>query len=790
MTARLTLDDCPDPHWILEPRSLRILAVNPACCAHYGFPAHLFAALTPGALCAEEDGKALEAFLRTGAARPSPWRTWRHKRSDGTTFWADIHAACVEWEGEACLLVCVRDVTALLDAAGEASPQQDPSHSEQLWLLEAGVARINDIILICSGDALDEPKGPRVVYVNDAFERVTGYSREHILGKTPRILQGPATDRSELNRIRAALEGRQPVRSELVNYTQDGHPYWTEIEIVHLERRGEPYFVAVQRDITQRKLAEQEHAALAERLHLVAHATHDVVWDWDVQGGTLWWNGGYERLFGHVLSPDNRGLSSWTEHIVDEDRERVLATLDAAIQGDATMWQDEYGFRRADGRVLIISDRGFLVRDESCRVTRMIGHMTDITAKRAFDERLRQAQKLEAIGQLTGGIAHDFNNLLTVILGNAELLVEDLDGRPHLQAMARLGMEAALRGAELTRRLLAFARQQPLAPQRVSLNDQVLGMRALLRRTLPEDIEIELRTGADLWVVEVDAGQVEVALLNLALNARDAMPTGGLITIETSNVEVGPLGGASVSDLESQEVPPGDYVRISLRDTGEGIPPENMERVFEPFFTTKEGGRGSGLGLPSVFGFMKQSGGHLTITSDVSVGTQVDLYFPRADAGGVSAAAPPTLAPVGLGNETVLVVEDDQHVRAHVVSLLTSLGYRVRSAGSAAEALDVLRASEDIDLLFTDVVIPGGLNGPQLAAQALTLRPQLRVLFTSGYAQNSLAEEARIPRPWRLLSKPYRQHELASCLRAALGEAHDAPSHELPTDHGDSSVDD
>jgi PAS domain S-box-containing protein len=393
------------------------------------------------------------------------------------------------------------------------------------------------------------------------------------------------------------------------------------------------------------------------------------------------------------------------------------------------------------------------------------GAFQDITEQRELIERLNQSQKMESLGQLTGGIAHDFNNLLTVILGNSELLKEANDLPPHLRIFADMIANAASRGSELTNRLLAFARRQALEPRLVDVNKLVASMENLLRRTFAEDIDIELVRGGGVWNTEVDPSQLESALLNLAINARDAMPHGGKLTIETANARLDDQYAA-----DHHEVAPGQYVVISVSDTGSGMPPNVAARAFDPFFTTKPAGKGSGLGLSMVYGFVKQSGGHAKIYSEAGEGTTIRLYFPRAVSAAKAEALPTPPQETPMGSEHILVVEDDELVRAHVINLVQSLGYRVTSAASGQQALDILASRQDIDLLFTDIIMPGGVNGRQLADQARVIYPGLKVLYTSGYTENAIVHHGRLDPGVHLLGKPYRRNELANKLRKVLEE--------------------
>jgi len=396
-----------------------------------------------------------------------------------------------------------------------------------------------------------------------------------------------------------------------------------------------------------------------------------------------------------------------------------------------------------------------------------VGIIHDLTERKRTGEQLVQAQKMETVGQLSGGIAHDFNNLLTVIIGNAEFLSQRLKARPDLQRLADDIGRAGDRGAELTQRLLAFSRRQTLSPVEFDCNDLLESMRQLLRRALREDIEIKTTFDAELWAAFADPAQLESAVLNLALNAQDAMPGGGALTITTANL---PLDDHYQS--MHPEVRPGQYVMIAVTDNGEGMPKEVLDRVFEPFFTTKEVGKGSGLGLSMVYGFAKQSNGHVAIYSEPGLGTTVRIYLPAMSA---TAGKPQDVSPIeapatahASAQEIVLVVEDDAFVRSYAINCLASLGYRVVEAIDGGDALKKLGEGVCADILFTDVVMPGGISGWELAERAQQLRPEMRVLLTSGYALETLAANGRLPTGLAILNKPYRKADLAHRLNEVL----------------------
>ena len=388
----------------------------------------------------------------------------------------------------------------------------------------------------------------------------------------------------------------------------------------------------------------------------------------------------------------------------------------------------------------------------------------DITHRKQTDAQLQQAQKMEAVGQLTSGIAHDFNNLLTIIIGNLQILEEDLQQDEEYSGPIKSALKAGLRGADLTRRLLAFSRQQLLAPKVMEINKLVSGIAPLLRTTLGAHIDLKIKPAGDLWVTKVDPGQLENAVINLGINARDAMANGGQLIIETSNV----LLNQAYATKEA-EVAPGEYVLLNVSDDGTGIPKDVLPHVFEPFYSTKGPGKGSGLGLSMVYGFVKQSKGHIKIQSEEGIGTSIRIYLPRSQSDTEDIRATSTRrVRVPNGQETILIVEDEEAVRGIAVRLLSDLGYRLLEAATGAEALTILEKHEDIDLLFTDVMMPGGMTGAQLAKQARRGNPSLSVLFTSGYSDTGIFDHGVLQGNDDILNKPYNKQELAQKVRDVL----------------------
>ena len=525
---------------------------------------------------------------------------------------------------------------------------------------------------------------------------------------------------------------------------------------------------ALRDEIASHLRTEDQRAALAERDRLMSAAvqsSNDAIVTATLDSTITSWNPAAERTYGYKAEEvigKNGGF------LVPPDIERLKLEIYARIRRGEAIEPFETVLLRQDGKRINISFSPSPIRDDFGTVVGVCITSRDITEAQATRERLKHAEKLDAVGQLTGGVAHDFNNLLTVIQGSAELLADGVADRPALADLVQTVDTAADRGATLTRQLLAFARRQPLDPRRTDVNALVEETVRLLKPTLGEHIEMATSLERDAWMALVDPAQLSTALINLAVNARDAMVSGGRLTLETGNVILDESYAA-----QHAEVTPGRYVMIAVSDTGTGIAPEILGRIFEPFYTTKEAGKGTGLGLSMVYGFAKQSNGHIKVYSEVGHGTTIKLYLPRS--ADDDAAMPDGTATTDLprGNERILVVEDDDLVRRHVVTLLRALGYATITASDGREALSMIERVDEVkfDLLFTDVIMPGGMNGGQLAEHAIFLRPGLRVLYTSGYTENAVVHHGRLQAGIVLLNKPYRRADLARKIREVL----DAP---------------
>ena len=741
---RLLFDSHPQPMWVYDLETLRFLAVNEAAVSHYGYSREEFRRMSIKSIRPAEDWQRLEDNLNQSESGLQHSGVWRHRLKDGRIVSVEISSNNIDFGGRDARLVIVRDVT----------EQRLLQHK-----IEESEERFRAVAQVTTDVIWDWSHQDDRTWYSEGLERVFGHSAE--MGN-----QGSGfwldhihpEDRDRVIRsTNDAIAARKPIWEDQYRFLRkDG-------SIAHVEDSAYLIFdadgavvrlVGGMTDISERRAAE---AKLSQQAALLDKA-QDAIIVRDMAQRVLYWNQSAERIYG------------WTSiEAVGQSLVEILSADPAMLKEPTALtltqgeWTGTIEHRRRDGARLVIEARWTLVRDEQGQPSSILAIETDITKNAALEEQLLQSQRLEAIGQLTGGIAHDFNNLLTVILGNSELLVEKLPDGDPLRILAEMSKTAAERGAELTRRLLAFARRQPLQPTVVQVNALLAEMNGLVRRTLTADISVELVPADSVGDALVDPSQLEAAVLNLCINARDAMPGGGRLTIETANVSLDEEYAEG-----NVEVAAGKYVMVAVSDTGVGIAPEIVSRVFEPFFTTKDVGKGTGLGLSMVYGFAKQSGGHVKIYSEVGRGTSVKLYLPRLTAKTDQLAAEkPASAERGKA-ERILLVEDEELVRFHAGGQLIALGYDVVAVVDGHEALDVIRDGGKFDLLFTDIVMPGGINGKQLADAARQLRPGLPVLFTSGYAENAIAHQGQLEPGVSLLSKPYNRADLALKVRAAL----------------------
>jgi len=705
---------------------------------------------------------------------------FKHRRNTGDfsgdpeRFFADLQAAILAGKSDTKILESANDqVLRVSDrpmagggwvATMEDITEQRKSEAairgyaarEQLYI--AAVQSSNDAVITKNLDGI-------ITSWNPAAERLFGYASEDAVGRSIDIIV-PEELRGDIRVILATVgNGEKVEHHETVRLTKDGRRIDVSLSISPVKSPSGAIIGAakVARDISARKKVQEALLDSEQMARAIIDTALDAFLQLDDTGTIITWSPKAEAMFGHSRE-EAIGRKVEDLLIPSENRaayaQRIAQFLGDAVNGILGRRYEAPSLRRDGSQFKTEVSLTALRRRDSFIINCFI---RDITEKVAAEEQLRQAQKMETVGSLTGGIAHDFNNMLTVITGTIDILGDAVADKPELAAIAKLISEAADRGAELTGHLLAFARKQPLQPRELDINALIVESGKLLRPALGEHIEIESILGSDISPALVDPHQLGSALLNLAINARDAMPNGGKLTLETSNVVL------DESYAKTNDIQAGNYVLIAVSDTGSGIPAAIRNKIFEPFFTTKEVGKGTGLGLSMVYGFIKQSGGHIKVYSEEGHGTTFKIYLPRAGAQAEPITDSTPDVQIEGGNETILVVEDDLLVRTYVIAQLTGLGYKTLSAANGAEALAIDDRGIQFDLLFTDVIMPGKMNGRQLAEEMANRRPSLKVLFTSGYTENAIIHHGRLDPGVFLLAKPYRKSELARMLRRVLG---------------------
>ena len=641
----------------------------------------------------------------------------------------------------------------------------DPSAYEQL------VQSIVDYAIF-----ILDPEG-NVSSWNPGAERIKGYAAEEIIGENFARFYTPEDREAGLPQQvlkQASEEGRFAAEGWRVR--KDGSRFWAMVVIDPI-REGDRLvgFAKVTRDMTEHRKATLAALETERRFRLLVQGVTDyAIFMLDPQGIVTNWNTGAQRIKGY--NADEIVGHHFSRFYTPEDREAGAPLKALQIAAREGRFTAEGWRQRKDGSRFWASVVIDAIRDENGAPVGFAKVTRDLSERREAElelERSRaalfQSQKMEAVGQLTGGLAHDFNNLLTGITGSLDLMTARLaQGRINeLERYITAAQGAASRAATLTHRLLAFSRQQTLEPKAINANRLVSNMEELVRRTVGPSIAIETVLAAGLWPCFCDPNQLENAILNLAINARDAMPDGGRVTIETANTWVDQVGATD------RDVPPGQYIAICVTDNGTGMSPEVARRAFDPFFTTKPAGKGTGLGLSMIYGFARQSGGQVRIYSEVGHGTTVKIYLPRHTGNPAEDEVGPdqTQLPRAEAGETVLVVDDEPTVRMLVGDTLGDLGYQAIEAGDAASGLKVLESDAKIDLLITDVGLPGGMNGKQMADKARMRRPNLKILFITGYAENAAVANGHLEPGMHVMSKPFPMDKLAARIRSIIEES-------------------
>jgi two-component system, cell cycle sensor histidine kinase and response regulator CckA len=521
---------------------------------------------------------------------------------------------------------------------------------------------------------------------------------------------------------------------------------------------------ALRRDLDAR--AEMEHSLRRseERLTLIARATHDVVWEWQLEDDRLEWSDALYSTFGYHASEVRADSAWWFEHIHPEDRERVRASLEKAMVNGETYWTADYRFQRGDGSYAPVFDRGFIIRDANGEATGAVGAKADFTQHQVLEEQLRQAQRLESLGRLAGGVAHDFNNLLTVIHGNAALLLERYrPGTMEHEEVSEI-QRAGDRASDLTRQLLAFSRKQVLQSRTLNLTLNIRETERMFRRLLGEDINLETDLDPALWNVTADPGQIEQVVLNLVINARDAMRSDGTLTVRTRNVRV----REPFSPTGSFVIRPADYVALFVIDDGTGIPPHVLPHIFDPFFTTKPMGVGTGLGLATVYGIVKQSNGYVWAASEPGKGTTMTVYLPCSAAEITDVRTKQVADTSEVASGTILIVEDEAALRDLAARVLRRRGYHVLEAAHGEDALRLINHHRvDVDVVLCDVVMPG-MTGTELVKHIRARLPEARVIFMSGYTEDEIIRRGTRISEVAFIEKPFSPAQLQAIIETAM----------------------
>ena len=735
----------------------RIVYVNPAFTSLTGFAAAEAIGRPATILRGPRTELAALERLRHAILRWEPLRIEMNvHRKDATAFWAEIDVTPVEdafgWYSY--WIAVLRDRTerrAAEEAQRESARELGRLADRQTAVLDALPAHV--ALLDADGRIVSMSRSwGELARAADIEPSAPGALYREFLDK----LAAPEHAAMLAEGVAAVLAGRQAQFSADYVSERRGRRRWYRLMLAPMASDAPSGAVAMHLEVTSSKLAEEALRREKDFSDFLIRSTTEGILVFDRAYRITLWNPGIETITG--MTPEQtmgRNAFEVLPFIVGTPGERAMRGV---LKGHEASFFDQRYSVPETGRNGFYEAYFSPLYSRAREVLGGIGFLRETTERRRIEDALRQSQKMEAVGQLTGGIAHDFNNMLTVIAGNLELLEGKLADDPRLLRLVNSATLAASRAEKLTQQLLTFSRRQQLRPQAVDFNQIIIGMDDLLHRTVGETIEIRATLAPELWPARADPNQLETALLNLVLNARDAMPGGGRVTIETMNVEIG---------RSDAELAPGAYASLAIGDTGYGMSEEVLAHVFEPFFTTKEVGKGTGLGLSQVYGFISQSAGHVRVESHEGKGTVVRLYLPRAEGATFAGSLSPMREHPNRGSETVLVVEDDHGVRDFAASVLRGLGYRVLEASTGDRAIEVLNEHPDIDLLFTDVVMPGRINGADLARIARDRRPDLPVLFTSGYTTRLLEKEWP-PETVELLRKPYRSIDLADRVRAIL----------------------
>ena len=673
---------------------------------------------------------------------------WRARKKNGDLFWVEVNLKIVAFEGQECVIAIVRDIDTRRKAEEAFRFTQytiDNSVDQAFWTTEDG----------------------SIFYVNDAACRTLGYPREELLKLSiPDI--DPTVSPEWFARHWRDLKKNGSVTLESFHRTKDGHEYPVEIRANYVVFDGKEYNCAFATDITERKKMIQSLSGSEGFLRALLHAIPDLIWLKDTNGVFLACNEMFERF----LTMKKENIVGKTDYdFVEKEQADFFREHDRkAVAAGKPSINEEWVTFSDDGRRALLETIKTPMRDDQGKLIGVLGIARDITERKKAEEektklkdQLRQAQKMEAVGRLAGGVAHDFNNMLGVITGYGELALEQTDPSQKIYPALQEIMKAAHRSADITSQLLAFARKQTISPKVLDINKTVDGLIGMLRRLIGEDIDLAWMPGEAVWTVKIDPGQIDQILVNLCVNARDAIPDVGKIIIETGNVAF----DEAYCDYHFGFIP-GEYILLTVSDNGSGMDPETLDNIFDPFFTTKGTGQGTGLGLATVYGIINQNNGFINVYSEPGQGTSFKIYLPRHRVKADFTPEKKKDYQAGCGSETILLVEDERSILEMTTMMLESLGYRVLAAGTPGEAIRLAEAYDgEIHLLVTDVVMPE-MNGRVLAKKLLSICPGIEHLFMSGYTANVIAHHGVLDEGVNFVQKPFSKKTLGAKVREAL----------------------
>jgi two-component system, cell cycle sensor histidine kinase and response regulator CckA len=757
---RLLFESNPHPMWVYDLESLGFLAVNEAAIQHYGYTREEFMAMTIKDIRPADDVAELMKNVANVQEGLEEAGTWRHKIKSGRIVDVEITSHYLTFAGRRAEVVLVNDVTERKRAEKERIKLMAQIESQRL--------RLNNIVDNVPGIVWESWTKPDIArqhtnFMSDYVETMLGYTAEEWLS-SPDFWQKiihPEDKERIAGVIAHDFATGKGSTTEFRLIAKDGRIVWVESRrVVITDDEGKAIGVrGVTMDITERKRAEQELRQSEERYRELVENAHDIIYSHDLEGNYLSVNKAAETITGYTREESLK--MNLMQTVAPEYVEKAREMIERKLSGDEVTAYDLEIIAK-DGRRIAVEVNTRIMLQDGIPIG-VQGIARDVTERKHLETQLRQSQKMEAIGLLAGGVAHDFNNLLTAITGYSELTLRKLKGEDPLRHNLEEIKKAGERAAALTRQLLAFSRKQVLQPHVLDLNAVVSDMEKMLRRLIGEDIELRTVLEKGLGAIKADPGQIEQVIMNLAVNARDAMPAGGRLTIETENVYLDEEYAKQHISVKS-----GSFVMLAVSDTGTGITKETHARIFEPFFTTKEAGRGTGLGLSTVYGIVKQSGGTIWVYSEVGQGTTFKVYLPRVDEGAQEYRRSAEVEEALYGAETVLLVEDEEMVRKLARQVLEMYGYQVLEAANGGAALLICeRHRGEIALLLTDVVMPE-MSGRELTGRLLQLRPEMRVLYMSGYTDNAIVHQGVLDEGTDFIQKPFSPDILARKIREVL----------------------